>query len=252
MPVHPESTLYRCVSCTHAFGLPRVHENYGSEYYDITHRLWFEHPNFQLFERIAKRIPLNSTVLDVGCGRGHFLTHLRRIRPDLTLTGIDYNSNDSSNGITFLSGDVMTVDPGTFAFVVSLAVIEHIPEVVEFVRRVRSFTRPGGEAAIMTLNDSSLLYRMARATRPVLPIAFNRLYSAHHLHHFTRRSLEELIESNGFSMEESWTHNAPLAAIDIPAEGLYGGVLRGGMWVVCRVGELQDSAYLQTVISKAR
>lgn len=251
MPPHPESDLHRCTSCSHAFGLPQQHETYDDDYYDVEHRRWFEHPNTTLFEQIAVELPRNSAVLDAGCGKGDFLRHLHVQRPDLTLTGLDLTTKQEVDGIRFLRGDLMTVDPGKFDAVVSLAVIEHIPKVVEFVRRLYSFVRPGGTVVIMTVNESSLLYRLARATRSFAPITFNRLYSAHHVHHFTRQSLELLLRSNGGRIESSWTHNMPLAAIDIPAEGLTGATLRVGMWGVCAVGAKTGSAYLQTVMARA-
>ncbi|HET9162858.1 MAG TPA: class I SAM-dependent methyltransferase [Solirubrobacterales bacterium] len=250
MPRHPDSDLYRCASCSHAFGFPREHETYDDDYYEIEHRRWFDHPNTALFDQIAEAIPPASAVLDAGCGKGDFLRHLHAQRQDLKLTGLDFTANENTNGIRYLQGDVMTLDPGKFDAVVSLAVIEHIPDVTEFVRRLYSFVRPGGVVAIMTVNESSLLYRLARATRPVTPITFNRLYSAHHVHHFTRQSLESLLQSRGARIERSWTHNMPLAAIDIPAEGIAGAVLRAGMWGVCVAGDRTGMAYLQTVIAR--
>jgi 2-polyprenyl-3-methyl-5-hydroxy-6-metoxy-1,4-benzoquinol methylase len=145
----------------------------------------------------------------------------------------------------------MTADPGQFDAIVSLAVIEHIADVTGFVKRLRSAVRPGGEVVTMTVNESSLLYRLARASRPIAPIAFNRLYSAHHLQHFTRRSLAALLQSHGLRLECAWTHNMPLAAIDIPAQGVAGGILRAGMGGVCAVGAITGSAYLQTVVARS-
>jgi 2-polyprenyl-3-methyl-5-hydroxy-6-metoxy-1,4-benzoquinol methylase len=250
MPPHPESAVYRCVSCTHAFSVPREHETYEDDYYEVEHRRWFEHPNTALFDHIAEAIPHSSTVLDAGCGKGDFLRHTHAQRPDLKLTGVDLAANENADGIRYLRGDIMTLDPGEFDAVVSLAVIEHIPEVVGFVQRLHSFVRPGGVVITMTVNESSLLYRLARAGRPVAPIAFNRLYSAHHVHHFTRRSLEKLLRSHDLTIERSWTHNMPLAAIDIPTDGLAGAVLRVGMGGVRLVGAWTGTAYLQTVVAR--
>jgi 2-polyprenyl-3-methyl-5-hydroxy-6-metoxy-1,4-benzoquinol methylase len=250
MPPHPDSDLYRCTSCSHAFGFPREHETYDDDYYEVEHRRWFEHPNTDLFDQIATAIPRSSAVLDAGCGKGDFLRHLHAQRPDLKLTGLDLTANENTNEIRYLQGDVMSLDPGSFDAVVSLAVIEHIPDVTDFVQRLYSFVRPGGVVAIMTVNESGLLYRLARATRPAMPITFNRLYSAHHVHHFTRQSLESLLRSYGAEIECSWTHNMPLAAIDIPADGVAGAVLRAGMWGVRVAGDRTGTAYLQTVIAR--
>jgi 2-polyprenyl-3-methyl-5-hydroxy-6-metoxy-1,4-benzoquinol methylase len=251
MQPHPESDLFRCASCTHAFSVPREHETYDEDYYEVAHERWFKHPNTALFDRVADAIASGSTVLDVGCGKGHFLRHLQARRPDLTLTGIDLSAPEEAVGIQYLRGDIMTVDPGSFDAVVSLAVIEHIPNVSGFVQRLRSVVRPGGGVVTMTVNESSLLYRLAWAARPVTPIAFNRLYSAHHVQHFSRRSLATLLRSHDLRIERSWTHNVPLAAIDIPRDGFTGGILRAGMGGVCAVGAMTRSAYLQTVVARA-
>jgi len=91
---HPEAELYRCPSCTHCFTrLDTVQiEEYRDNYFYEDHQRWFENPNFTLFERIAETIPKEASVLDAGCGRGDFLRHLCKIRPDLTLTGVDLSA----------------------------------------------------------------------------------------------------------------------------------------------------------------
>jgi hypothetical protein len=102
----------------------------------------------------------------------------------------------------------------------------------------------------MTLNESSLLYRFARALRSIgVTSAFVRLYSKHHIHHFTARSLEKLLTSQGLELKERIFHNAPLAGIDIPSSNLLvDGVLRAVMWGICLVGDLTNTSYLQTMI----
>lgn len=256
MARHPETDLYRCCHCTHAFShleVMREFERYESNYYDIEHRRWFDHPNTALFARIAAAIPAAASVLDAGCGRGDLLRYLKRVRPDLHLCGIDLSANHDCDGIQFMRGDIMQTEiRESFDAVVSLAVIEHISDVAGFVDRLRALARSGGIVIVMTVNESSLLYALARAGNLLgFPLAFNRLYSRHHLHHFTRESLRTILRSRGFSVESEIVHNAPLAAIDIPAQGkLADAVLRSAMWVLCRVGDLTGRSYLQTIIAR--
>jgi hypothetical protein len=101
----------------------------------------------------------------------------------------------------------------------------------------------------MTLNESSLVFALARTGKRVgVPRAFDRLYSRHHLHHFTRNSLRALMEGYGLEIESDVTHNAPFAAIDIPITNrIVGAILRSGMWVLCQIGDATGRAYLQTV-----
>jgi len=254
---HPEAELYRCPSCTHCFTRLDTNqiEEYRDNYFYEDHRRWFESPNFKLFEWIAAAIPTGASVLDAGCGRGDFLRHLRKIRPDLSLTGIDLSANKDADGIRYYQADLLTMPIcQTFNVVVSLAVIEHVTDVRAFVDRLHRFTNPGGSVVIMTLNDDSLLYRLARMGRAAgVPLAFNRVYSRHHLHHFTRRSLRGALENNGLKIESDMVHNAPMAAIDIPVKNfaVETGLL-ACLAVVFVIGGLTGTSTLQTVICRVK
>jgi 2-polyprenyl-3-methyl-5-hydroxy-6-metoxy-1,4-benzoquinol methylase len=252
MAKHPEADLYRCPVCTHCFSDPESveMEPYTAEYFDEHHQRWFAHPNTSLFRRIAATLPMGASLLDVGCGRGDFLRYLRAHRPDLELTGIDLSPNHETPGIRFLQGDFLTTAiGGRFDAVVSLAVIEHVVDIRAFVDRLKSLVKTGGSVTVMTLNESSLLFALARTGKQLgVPLAFDRLYSRHHLHHFTRNSLRALLEGGGFRIELDLTHNAPLAAIDIPVTNrVADAILRSGMWVLCRIGDATGRAYLQTM-----
>lgn len=254
MAKHPEANIYRCESCTHAFSdiasMPNQ-ENYEAAYYEEAHRRWFEHPNTALFDRLAKVIPRGGTVLDMGCGRGHFLRHIKKKRPDVQLTGIDYSRNEDET-IHFLQGDAFKLQIcERFDVVVSLAVIEHVPDCVAFARRMRELTKPGGTLAIMTVNESGLLYGLARAGRRMgVPLAFDRLYSRHHVHHFTPASLRHLLRKNGLGVSQHIIHNAPLKAVDLPVRGrITDAALRFMVMAVCGAGYISSKSYLQTVIA---
>ena len=256
---HPDAELYRCPSCTHAFSniaSMKAVEGYDPSYFDERHQRWFEHPNSWLFDKIIAAIPNDpsfKSVLDAGCGRGDFLRHLRARRPDLDLTGIDVSPNDEVDGITFIQGDFQTYAfDKQYDVVVSLAVIEHLSDVKVFARRVAELTRPSGVTVISTVNDSSLLFRLARGLHAIgVSVAFDRLYSRHHLNHFTPRSLEVLLKSYGMSPVERLFHNAPFAAIDVPASSAVSdAVLRAAMFGICLAGDLTGTSYLQTVICR--
>jgi hypothetical protein len=82
-------------------------------------------------------------------------------------------------------------------------------------------------------------------------VAFDRLYSRHHLNHFTPRSLEVLLKSYGMTPGERIFHNAPFAAIDVPASSpISDAVLRAAMFGICVAGDLTGTSYLQTVICR--
>ncbi len=256
LATHPDADIYRCNQCTHAFSDPESmpeQEAYDSTYFYETHRRWFEHPNTRLFEQIAKVIPQGSSVLDVGCGRGDLLRYLHRRRHDLQLTGIDHSKNQSDH-IRYIQGDFFKLAIGeSFDFVVSLATIEHVPDCVAFARRLHQLTTPGGIVVVMTINESGLLYALARAGRGAgIRLAFNRLYSRHHLHHFTRQSLRRALESGGLRVSKQIMHNAPVKAMDLPVRNpAADAILRMGVWGIFLAGSMTARTYQQTAICSA-
>src|SRR5262249_19249733 len=141
---------------------------------------------------------------------------------------------------------------GPFDTVVSLAVIEHVGDVLGFVDRIAKLAKPGGIFAIMTLNDGSLLYDLARLGKQMdISLAFNRVYSRHHLHHFTRGSLRTVLEGRGLKIEAEFVHNAPMAAIDIPVDNPVAEVmLRCITWGIFVAGEITGKSSLQTVFAR--
>jgi 2-polyprenyl-3-methyl-5-hydroxy-6-metoxy-1,4-benzoquinol methylase len=257
---HPEVVLFCCSQCGHRFSQMKPDvpaESYNAEYYEKTHRNWFAHPDLTLFEQIARRIdrePEPRSLIDVGCGNGNFLHFLagRKCHSKVALTGIDLSANESNSSIKFIQGDLLSTNiDRQFSVVVSLATIEHIADVRGFTRRLANLAKPNGLAIVMTVNDNSLLYKTARLLRCTgISIAFDRLYGRHHLHHFSKASLAQLLENEGLQPEETVLHNAPLAAIDIPVAGLAGMFMRLGMVGINSVAQVSGHSYLQTVICR--
>lgn len=253
---HPEATIYRCKACTHVYSDPQTidqRETYSTQYFQDTHRNWFSVPNLPLFEWILGRIPpAAKSLIDVGCGNGSFLRHVHGKRPDLALTGLDLAENEAADGITFIKGDAVTTEVGqVFDVVVSQAVIEHIVDLDSFTRQLARLCAANGIVVVMTLNNDSLLYAAARLMKRLgIPIAHDRLYSAHHVHHFTTRSLQQALARAGLATQAVHHHDAPLKAVDIPGNGAaVRGVLLAGVAALFFLGRLLGRCYLQTVVA---
>ena len=230
-------------------------EQHREAYFEEDHKRWFENPNLALFENNLRRVPKNASLVDVGCGRGDFLRCARKKRPDLRLTGVDLSPNVDDPDIHFIQGDILRIHVSErFDVVVSLAVIEHVAEVKAFVRAMQNLSRPQGTIIVMTLNDGSLLYTSARAGRALgITLAFNRLYSVHHLHHFTRQSFARLLTDGGCKVLEHLDHNAPLQAMDIPVKSaLIDWALRVGLLALWAAGRATKRSYLQTIICRVQ
>lgn len=219
---HPDLEIWRCTQCGHAHTALtsiRKEEDYSADYYDEEHKNWFENPHTALFQWICDNIPQDAKrVIDIGCGRGDFLRYLQKVRPDLELVGLDLSPNEPSPGITYIQADVMDMDfEHRYDVVVSLAAVEHMENPLAFAQRLKTICSENGSIVVMTVNESGLLYRSARIARAVgVPLLFNRLYSAHHLNHFSVKSLNRLLREAGTEVTKTHHHNSPLAAVDLP------------------------------------
>lgn len=256
---HPEATICRCSWCDHCFSIidkQNEPEQYDPDYYEHDHSNWFKNPNIRLFRRIHREMLEKGavgSVLDVGCGKGDFLAYLRRHDKTLRLAGIDLSYNCPFDGITFLQGDVLSYDQEEqYDVVVSLAAIEHMPDLSRFTSRLLAMCRPGGLIFIMTLNDRSVLYATARwlahfgVTAP-----YNRLYGKHHLHHFNIKSLRILMEKTGVAVVKTIRHNIPLAAVDFPrVSPLADHIMKIGVAGAFWLGAVTGRTYLQTIVCR--
>ena len=256
---HPDSEIWRCTACDHAYtrlDTMRKVEDYSAAYYDDEHKNWFANPHTALFQWIGDNIPSGArNVIDIGCGRGDFLEYLRKTQPELELIGVDLSPNEPSPGITYIQKNIMEMEiERQFDVVVSLAAIEHMEDPLSFARRLKEFCAPNGVIVVMTVNESGLFYSMARMARRMgMPMVFNRLYSAHHLNHFSVKSLERLLNNAGMDVEKTHHHNSPLAAVDLPSSlvpvrWLVLAVLAG----IFALGKALSMGLSQTVIARPR
>ena len=228
----------------------RAFETYDASY-NAEHQSWYANPNTPLFHWIDEHLPADCrAVLDVGCGNGDFLKYLQQRRPGCRLVGIDLSTSAPLPGIERLQGDIATqAIPGGFDVVTSLASIEHVADVLAFARRLATLCAPGGRVVVMTLNANSLLYVAARTGRRVgVEIASTRLYSRHHLQHFTPSSLRRLLEAVGLVVTVTHHHNVPLAALDLPGGWAIHTLLKAAVAMCFGLGRLTNRCYLQTVV----
>lgn len=255
---HPDGWIWRCWACTHAFTDPGspVQEAYDEAYFLKTHRNWFLHPNIWLFEQIQRALGTQektAKVLDVGCGRGDLLYFLSERHPGLDLQGIDLAPLPVHPTIEFISANLFSWVPGKkYSLVTSLAVIEHVENIQNFMQKLKECTDETGQMILMTLNEDSLVYAVAKAmNRMNFNGPFDRLYSRHHRHHFTRRSLRLLVEQAEFEIMDHFTHNFPLAAVDFPSQGACLDLLqKAGVAGLFGAGSLLGKGFLQTLVCR--
>lgn len=259
LPAHPEAALYRCPACSHAFSDPASivqHETYDADYYEREHRQWFEHPDVDFFRFLGREITAHrpeGRVLDVGCGRGAFLTHLHQAHPQLRLEGIDLSRQTADHPFPIHQGSLFDLrDEAGFDAITSSMVIEHVPDPALFLTRSRDLLRPGGRIYCHTIADDSVLYATARWLRRAGVVSpYNRVYSRHHLHHFSRRSLASLAERCGLRIVAVHNRNMPMSAVDMGAVSpVKRMIFVGGVRLAFLAGTITGRTYAQTVVAE--
>jgi 2-polyprenyl-3-methyl-5-hydroxy-6-metoxy-1,4-benzoquinol methylase len=257
--MHIDGIIYRCKRCSHSFydvSLVKK-EKYAAGYFRKIHKNWFKNPNIQLFKQIDEIIRLNEgkKVLDVGCGNGDLLIYLQKQNPELALFGIDRAMKKGVKGITVFRQDVERVKiKHKMDVVISLAVIEHVRNPLLFLKKLKEFTRKNGKIIIMTLNEDSLIYQIARRLKLFgVGFAFERLYQSHHLNHFSRLSLRKTLNKAGFEIESSHLHNFPAAAVDFDSKGaLSDFLLKQIILLLFLAGHILRRPFLQTIVCRNR
>jgi SAM-dependent methyltransferase len=253
-----QSGIYRCNSCSHAFTIipEERQEKYDADYFLKKHKNYFSVPNISLFNFIRRQIsrlvddePIQ--LLDYGCGNGNFLKYMAAKNPGAKLFGIDLIDNPHHPRICFMRGDFLTENFGIdFNVICSIETIEHINEPYLFIQKMNQILRPKGFVFLSTINSASLIYRIAQLLDGMKQHKpFDRLYSFHHLQHYTNQSLKKLMEINGFAVILLKNYNPPLGSVDIPENNFFiEKVYRFFVWFIFLLSRILKCGMRQLVV----
>lgn len=147
-----------------------------------------------LVEKICSVIPISDRgkLLDVGCGKGAFLSAWSKALPGWELEGSELDSRDADvlmqiPGLRAVhTGELSDID-ASFDVISMVHVLEHIPHPAEFLRSVRELLKPKGS---LFVEVPSFQER-----------AFDLLV-ADHCSHFSRASLSTLARISGLARVE--------------------------------------------------
>jgi SAM-dependent methyltransferase len=139
-----------------------------------------------------------------------------------------------------------------FDVVCSIASIEHVDSPLEFACRIKDLLLPGGIAFIVTDNDDGMIYAAARLLRKVgIRAPYDRLYMAHHLQCFSRKSLRMLVENCGLRVISHKDHNHPVAAVDYPdADIILKAIYAAAVRIIFGLSGLFRTGILQVVVCR--
>jgi len=144
----------------HPGNLPRLFQGRNARMYDVGARRVLRRLYRRIAEDVADVAPDGGTVLDVGTGPGVLLDEIGRLRPDLTLTGLDLSADMVTAARNNLSqygdraevvvGDVADLPFGddSFDLVVTSLSTHHWDQPRGAVPEIARVLRPGGRFAV--------------------------------------------------------------------------------------------------------
>ena len=131
-----------------------MREDFYAEYFRVEDRhWWFVGRRHIVLSMLAAhfargRDPSTTQVLDMGCGTGTMLTHLRRFGDaqgvDADDRAIGFCRARGEDRVQLLESNVLPFPDDTFDLVTALDVLEHIEDDRAAVREVARVLRPGG------------------------------------------------------------------------------------------------------------
>lgn len=173
--------------------------------------------------RFYQAFQLESPILDLGCGDGHFASVTFDQTIDVGLdpwTGpLQQASQRGIYGVTIQSGgDQMPFDNHTFQTVISNSVLEHIPELDAVLGETARVLKPGGQFIFCVPNHQFLANLSVsnffdRIGLRFLGNAYRGFFNkiSRHYHCDSPEVWQTRLSAAGFSVERFWHYFSPQA-----------------------------------------
>lgn len=168
-----EVTKWRCLESDLSFFVPNSCAGDAEFYRKLSRHDWYYMQKKWEYAAALRLLPSSGSVLEVGCGHGHFLDQCAR--KGLQAVGLELSPPDSgksnSEKIEILDA---TIDDHAqrhlqeYDIVCSFQVLEHVPEPKQFLEACCKTLRPGGKLILCTPNADSFL-RLARSLLDMPP-----------------------------------------------------------------------------------
>lgn len=151
------------------------------------------HPLAAHFRGLPSRPP-RGTLLDVGSGTGLALAVLQRAGWRVTGIEMDPRAAVSRPGLPVITGNLATIaiPAQSMEIVRAWHVLEHVPDPLQTLQRLREWLAPGGELILGVPNIRSVM-RWGFGPR------WAGWQSSYHVYHFTPITIGRLVTRAGFS-----------------------------------------------------
>lgn len=199
--------LVKCTSCGFVFSkrIPSAQElkSYYDETYDVT-RYFSPITRKRYHELLDTFEPYRKTnkILDVGCGYGFFLEVARE--RGWEIQGVEFSEPAAAHcreeNIPVHTGEINSARfaPESFDVIVSLEVIEHLNNPLEYLRKNFELLRKGGAMYVSTPNFNAYL-------RHRLKEKYDVIEYPNHLCYYTVKTLSNVFKKTGFQVRKVQT-----------------------------------------------
>ena len=255
-----EYKIFECRNCGLVFSDPslvdKAEEIYSDEYFkkrkyfsECTKDYDLKSPKIRDFDKILRRIlkfKKSGKLLDVGCATGVFphMAGKRGFKPygvELSSYASDYarkNFNiDVRNGNLERAG----FKDNFFDVITMLDVLEHMQKPSSALDKARSLLEDDGILFVVTMNENSLLNKIGDILYKISFGAFTypikRLHDAHHITHFSDKTIVKMLKKHGFRVEYFERDEVPVESLDV---GFFMGMFLRAFYVLERMAAKKD------------
>jgi SAM-dependent methyltransferase len=227
-PFQPNADVVECMACGALYVSPRPTAAAIAEFYSRSGHYdhWDREPGRVAMwrrrtERIAKLVPPNSLLLDVGTGQGDFGA---QAKSSFRFEATEVSSEGARlarerHGLTVHEGDLLDLDlpKSHYDAITMWHVLEHVADPRKTVAKCISLLKPGGVLAVAVPNTDTKFILTRTELKAAVDVAVKRpprrgiwmprllLESSTeeiHLTHFTLGTLTWLLRSSGLAIAE--------------------------------------------------
>jgi len=155
---------------------------------------------------VRRLLPENfSSLLDIGCGEGHFIKSIIGQYSNAKFVGIDLHGQNiktarRNSSVDFVVGDAkkLPFKNASFDIAVMLELIEHLESPDEAIAEMLRVLKPSGKLILSTPDGSSLRWK---AVWWLWSNTVGRRWHHAHVAEYDQKSLTKLLEESGFQVE---------------------------------------------------
>ncbi|PIB37007.1 methyltransferase [Reichenbachiella sp. 5M10] len=205
--------IMKCNNCNLLFTSPRPNQKSIGRYYafddyishtdkanNLTNRIYKLVRNYTIKTKykLLDRLSENKTILDIGCGTGQLLQHLKE--KNWTVTGIEPDPSARAIAIQHLKEniyqDYQELPNKKYGIISLWHVLEHVHDINGTLQKIRTHLSKKSRLVIALPNCDSYDQRFYKNHWAAYDVP-------RHLYHFNQQTITELMKYNAFELVET-------------------------------------------------